>query len=171
MWPEMISWPEASHRVFGWFDLKTVVPIVISLIALLVTFKDRRPKLILRPRKASTHNTYKLHRTTQGDVAFLGGVEVYNLSGRPNAVRGYEFWRKNDDGEWVPMASQNYKETSEDGGLVNRNETPITLAPYSGKEVRVLAFMSKPQPYDLQVRIQVEDLFGKHYRIEVKATS
>jgi hypothetical protein len=83
MWPEIMSSPDASQRaVLGWLDLKTVVPIVISVIALFFTFKDRRPRLLVRPRKASTYNTYKLHHTTQGEAAFLGGVEVYNLSGR-----------------------------------------------------------------------------------------
>ena len=172
MWPEIMSWPDTSQRaVLGWLDLKTVIPIVISVIALFFTFKHWRRRLLVRPRKASTYNTYKLHRTGQGTVAFLGGVEVYNLSSRSNAIRGYEFWRKKDDGKWVPMESQNYKEHSEDGTYLNRNQTPITLAPYSGVEVRVLAFTSEPQPSEMEVRIEIEDLFGKRYRLEVKATS
>src|SRR5439155_10277451 len=79
-----------------------------------VTFWDRRPRLLVRPRKGSTHNPYKLCPTAQGGLAFLGGIEVYNLSGRPNAIRGYAFWQKNDDGAWIVMESQNYKESSED---------------------------------------------------------
>ena len=96
---------------------------------------------------------------------------MYNLSGRPNAIRGYVFWRKNGSGEWVSMESQNYKEKSGDQTFINRNPTPVTLAPYSGAEIRVLAFATLPEltPYEMQVRIEIEDLFGKHYRIEVKA--
>jgi hypothetical protein len=178
MLPEMMSWLDASQRAaLGWLDLKTVpmvnstIALFFSFIALFFTFKDWRRRLLVRPRKASTYNTYKLHLTAQGEVAFLGGVEVYNLSSRSNAIRGYEFWRKKDDGKWAPMESQNYKEHSEDGTFLNRNQTPITLAPYSGVEVRVLAFTSKPQPSEMQVRIEIEDLFGKRYRVEVKATT
>src|SRR5438094_9076554 len=150
--------------------LKTPAPIVISLIALSVTFWDRRPRLLVRPRKGSIHNPYKLCPTAQGGLAFLGGIEVYNLSGRPNAIRGYAFWQKNDDGAWIVMESQNYKESSEDETFIKRNETPVTVAPYSGTEVRVLAFASvKHRPSEMSVRIEVEDLFGKRYRIEVLA--
>lgn len=52
-----------------------------------------------------------------------------------------------------------------------RNVTPLPIAPYSGAEVHVLGIVKMPQPYEVQVRIEVEDLFGKHYRIEVKAVS
>src|SRR5438477_2884901 len=137
MWQEIVQW---------WWSiapsLKTPAPIVISLIALSVTFWYRSPRLLVRPRKGSTHNPYKLCPTAQGGLAFLGGIEVYNLSGRPNAIRGYAFWQKNDDGTWIVMESQNYKESSEDETFIKRNETPVTVAPYSGTEVRVLAFAS-----------------------------
>ena len=53
MWQEIVQW---------WWSiapyLKTPAPIVISLIALSVTFWDRRPRLLVRPRKGSTHNPY-----------------------------------------------------------------------------------------------------------------
>jgi len=165
MWQEIVQW---------WWSiapyLKTPAPIVISLIALSVTFWDRRPRLLVRPRKGSTHNPYKLCPTAKGGLAFLGGIEVYNLSGRPNAIRGYAFWQKNDDGTWIVMESQNYKESSEDETFIKRKETPVTVAPYSGTEVRVLAFASvKHRPSEMSVRIEVEDLFGKRYRIEVLA--
>src|SRR5947199_10320120 len=127
-------------------------------------------RLLVRPRKGSTHNPYKLCPTAQGGLAFLGGIEVYNLSGRPNAIRGYAFWQKNDDGAWIVMESQNYKESSEDDTFVKRSETPVTVAPYSGTEVRVLACASvKHRPSEMSVRIEVEDLFGKRYRIKVLA--
>src|SRR5947199_154292 len=153
MWQEIVQW---------WWSiapyLKTPALIVISLIALSVTFWDRRPRLLVRPRKGSTHNPYKLCPTAKGGLAFLGGIEVYNLSGRPNAIRGYAFWQKNDDGAWIVMESQNYKESSEDETFIKRNETPVTVAPYSGTEVRVLAFASvKHRPSEMPVRIEAGD--------------
>jgi len=33
------------------------------------------------------------------------------------------------------------------------------------------AFAKKPQPYEMQVAVIVEDLFGKQYSVEVKAVS
>jgi hypothetical protein len=150
MWPEILSWPDTSQRAVGWLDPKTVIPIVISVIALFFTFippffrlKDRRPRLLVPHEKlVLTMPTNCTARASE--VAFLGGVEVYNLSGRSNAIRGYEFWRQ-DNGKWVPMESQNYMEHSEDGAYLDRNPSPFTLPPYSGEEVRVLAFTSKPQ--------------------------
>lgn len=51
------------------------------------------------------------------------------------------------------------------------NETPLTLAPYSGTQARVQAITKAPQPYEMEIRIEVEDLFGKTYRMEVLAES
>jgi hypothetical protein len=48
------------------------------------------------------------------------------------------------------------------------NESPLTLAPYSGKEARVQALTKLlHQANELEIRIEVEDLFGKTYRLEV----
>ena len=148
------------------------VPTVLSLIALYLTLKDGRPKLLLRPRKSAAYNTYRLQRTLEGQTAFVGGVEVYNLSGRPNAVRDYAFWRKDKDGVWRSMESQNYKERpGEDGIFTNRNQTPVTLAPYSGAEIRVMAFAEISRDVQMDVRIEIEDLFGNRYRLEVNASA
>jgi len=151
---------------------KTAVPIVISVTALVIPLWDRRPRLLVRARKRGTHSPYKLRTTADRQLAFLGGIEVYNLSSRPNAIRDYAFWLKNDQGVWMSMESQNYKESSTDETFMKRNETPVTVAPYSGAEIRVLAFTQVTQPItELPVRIEVEDLFGKRYRVEVIATT
>ena len=151
--------------------LKSWLPITLSLIALYVSLRDRRPRLLVRPRKQGVHNPYKLRTAADGHTAFVGGIEVYNLSGRPNAVRNYSFWRKSGDGNWRAMDSQNYGEGNPgDSSFVDRNPTPVTIAPYSGTEIRVLAFASlQSRPEQLQVRIEVEDLFGKQYHVEVTA--
>lgn len=151
--------------------LKIWAPIVISVIALYVALRDRRPRLLVRPRKTGPYNPYKLRHTAGGELAFLGGIEVYNLSARPNAVRDYRFWHKKDDGTWRLMESQNFKEsTFDDKTFLHRNQTPVTIAPYSGAEIRVLAFepLTNP-PSKMRIRIEVEDLFGKRYTVEVVA--
>jgi hypothetical protein len=111
-----------------------------------------------------------LFPTTQGQVAFVGGIEIYNRSGRANAVRGYRFWRKGEAGEWIAMESQNYKESSEDKTYLHRNLTPVTLSPYSGVEVKVLAFTTAKPVESMDIRVEVEDLFEKQYYLEVTAS-
>ena len=52
------------------------------------------------------------------------------------------------------------------------NHTPLTLAPYSGAEALVQGNIKMPrQPYEMEVKVVVEDLFGKHYLLIVKASS
>jgi hypothetical protein len=149
--------------------LKTVVPIVISVTALFISLRDRRPRLTLRSRKG---DWCKLTGTVnKSEVMFRGLVEVYNVSGRANAIRGYEFWGRRDSGSWEKMESELYRESAAGGPAEKSNQTPLTLAPYSGIEVDVLAFTKMPQPYQMQVRVEVEDLFGKRYRVDVTATS
>ena len=162
MTPQEVSWV-LSNLFFK------VLPIVISVTALYLTVRDRRPRLFLRLRKSSKFHIYRLFRTSGGDLAFSGGVEVYNMSARANAIRDYSFWWKDETGKWIPMESQNYKERSEDGSVEHRNPTPVALAPYSGTDVKVMAFTENSVASELDVRIQIEDLFGRHYSIEVRA--
>jgi hypothetical protein len=145
-----------------------VLPLTISVLALELTLRDRRPRLVLKSRKSSAHRVYRLHRTTNG-IAFVGGVEVYNMSGRANAIRDYSFFYRDDEKRWKVMESQNYEEKSEDGSVEQRNPTQVALAPYSGTEVKVLALTDNNLKSKLDVRIELEDLFGKHYSIEVSA--
>ena len=148
-----------------------VLPIIMSAIALYFVLRDRRPRLLLQARRSFGFRVYRLKHTMNGRTAFMGGVEVYNRSGRSNAIRSYAFWRKNEIGKWIPMESQNYQEKSEDGTVEERNPTPVTLPPYSGTEVKVMAFTETAEAREMDIRIEIEDLFGKRYRVEVQATA
>lgn len=162
-----INWMEwISFAAF----VKSWLPIILSLAAFVVTFHDRKKKLVVRQRKHGEYNPYKITRTAGGELAFLGGIEVCNLSARSNAVRDYRFWYENS-GTWTPMQSQNYKESDpQDKTFIVRNPTPVAVPPYSGTEVRVIAFTPmKDLPRKLRVRVEIEDLFGKAYRVEVLA--
>lgn len=159
-------------------DGKTILSIasaVISLIALFVTLKDRWPRLSVGIRKGEWCKLKPTVDRTQ--VVFKGLVEVYNVSNRANTIRGYEFWSKEEDRGWIKMDSQLFMES--DSGedkkgekeVVRYNVTPLTLGPYSGMEVRVMAFKKGTQPAKMDVRMQVTDVFGKKYQAEVAATS
>ena len=161
MTPQEVSW--ALSALFF-----KVLPLAISVVALGLTLRDRRPRLVLKPRKSSVHRVYRLYRTTNG-IGFVGGVEVYNMSGRANAIRDYSFCYRDDEKKWKVMESQNYEEKSEDGSVEQRNHTPVALAPYSGTEVKVLALTDNNLTSKMDVRIEIEDLFGKRYSIEVTA--
>jgi hypothetical protein len=146
-------------------DFLPVASVVISVTALFVSLRDRRPRLALRPRKG---DWYKLDDSITGkELIFRGIVEAYNVSSRANAIRVYEFWCKREGGDWEKMESEFF---TVDGKDENGNVTPFTLAPYSGAELHVIAVGKTPKPTKMQVRIRVEDLFGKHYKLEVTAT-
>jgi hypothetical protein len=127
------------------------------------------PKLMLRRRKG---DWYKLEQTIDNaNLMFVGVVEIYNVSGRANAIRDYEFWGKRNNDAWEKMDSELFLERSGDQRTAISNLTPLTLAPYSGAEARVMAYGRMPKPREMQIKVQVEDLFGRHYHVEVKATS
>jgi hypothetical protein len=137
------------------------IPTLVAVIALYVTLKDRKAKLLLRPRKSGVYHPYRLQCTAKGQIAFVGGIEDYNLSSRSNAIRDYTFWRKDNVNAWHIMESQNYTEHApEEEIFMNRNQTPLALAPFSGVEIRVMAFARLPQAYEMHVRIQIEDLLA-----------
>jgi hypothetical protein len=98
-------------------------------------------------------------------------VEVYNVSARANAIGDYAFWCRREAGDWETMKTELFH-NSEDGQAPEKsNCTPLALAPYSGLEVSVLAITKMPQPYEMQIQIEVQDLFGKRNRVEVTAKS
>jgi hypothetical protein len=147
--------------------MKFFIPTAISCHALFIAIRDRRPRLILRQRKG---DWCELARTqTESDVIFRGIVEVYNASSRANVIRGYAFWGKREGADWEAMESEVYQESPTGQAVTKSNVTPLTLAPYSGVEVNVLAFTK--MPFVMQVRIEVEDLFGRGYRLEVRPKS
>jgi hypothetical protein len=103
---------------------------------------------------------------------FAGIIEAYNVSARANAIRGYRFWEQSEAGEWTLLESELYSQRNAATAEVTRcNQTPLTLPPYSGVEVQVGAITTLSQTRNLRVRVEVEDLFGNHYRIEVTATA
>jgi hypothetical protein len=102
-------------------------------------------------------------------VLFQGVIELYNRSSRANAIHTYEFWAQGPGGEWHKLESEHYtnKDEAEDSVF---NRTPLGLAPYSGAEARVQAIMKRPHRPEVDIRIEVEDIFEKRYRVQVKAT-
>jgi len=113
---------------------------------------------------------------SSGEVIFKGVVEVYNASSRANAIREYHFRCKLPDGTWKDMESERYKITAFRSGEgpdepETFNETPLSLAPYSGAELPVQAIVKLPRPYELPVAVEIEDLFGKTYCVHVTAIS
>lgn len=103
-------------------------------------------------------------------IIFEGVIEAYNLSARANAIRGYQFWEQNEGGEWTFLKSELYSQLDVATTKVTHcNQTPLSLAPYSGVEVRVGAFTTSSQARNLRVRVEVEDLFSKRYQVEVTA--
>jgi hypothetical protein len=153
----------------AWAFLKVVVPFVISLIALYFSVKDRRPRLQLRARKGEW--CVLKPALDKKEFIFMGIVEVYNVSARANAIRAYEMHGKRN-GHWEKLESERYRVSDPDMGEAEVfNHTPLMLAPYSGMEVHVQAFGKMPQPYEMDVKVEVEDLFGKKYHATVKAKS
>jgi hypothetical protein len=154
-----------------WLDFKTMLPIVISFVALVIVLYDRRAHLALRSRKGNWNTLQPTE--DKSEVIFRGIVEVYNVSARANAIQDYEFWGKRVDGDWARMESQLYSDRANDEVRTQFNVTPLALAPYSGTELAVMAFTTMPQlqPFEMQIRVRVQDLFGKWYQAEVKALS
>jgi hypothetical protein len=169
-----------AHQFIVWLDslpwkgfAKYGLGVLISGMALLFVLYDRRPWLTLRARKGEW---YKLTPTMNGsEVIFRGVIEVYNRSNRSNAIRDYRF-RCKLNGKWREMESELYKNTHRFGGPEEpepemANRTPFALSPYSGEQIHVQAIAKLPRPSELTIEIEVEDLFRKSYRVQVKATS
>jgi hypothetical protein len=102
----------------------------------------------------------------QNELRFAGIVEVYNSSSRTNAIRDYAFSVKREKEGWELMKSELTCEANR-----KVNPTPFIVMPNSGVEVEVGATGSFLPPYTRQVRIEVEDLFGKRYRLDIEAKS
>ena len=118
------------HALLTFDTLKFLVPTAISVVALFITLRDRRPHLVLRPRKGEW---YTLTKTIgPNGVIFRGVAEVYNASARANAVRDYAFRYRRQDGEWEAMESEYYADSVDGETSTPNNVTPLALAPYSG---------------------------------------
>jgi hypothetical protein len=106
---------------------------------------------------------------------FVGIIEVYNVSARSNAIRKYEFWCMREPGRWETMESEYFTEYDRSDptkkALKNvSNPTGLTLPPFSADEVRLMGFTKGPKPNNMPVKIEVEDMFGKRYKLQVEAT-
>lgn len=159
-------------RWWTWWDLwsffKFAAPIAISIAALAIVLKDRKVQLILRERKGEW---FILRKSNRG-IVFEGLVEAYNLSSRANSIVNYRFRQKQQFGEWRELESEHHSVSAEGTEPRSFNVTPMVLAPYSGAETYVQAFTGLTrQPYEMTVEIQIEDMFGKFYCIEVGAKS
>ena len=170
-----------------WEFLKTsasAVSTVIALVALVISIAsfayvsyDRRIKLVIRARKG---DWYVLDPAIKQNETLLRGVlEIYNHSARPNTICGYRFWIDNNgvredlESEMVEIVEKQQTANPEEVREPQQfNVTPLTLAPYSGIEARIHAIIKGKhvllQEY-LPITIEVEDVFGKSYRAEVKA--
>jgi hypothetical protein len=82
----------------SWHDLFPLLAIVLSVIALSVSLRDWKSKLLLKARKGSTYNPYRLKKATNGLMAFPGAVELYNRSSRLTRSAITAFWRKDESG-------------------------------------------------------------------------
>lgn len=158
--------------------IMSVLALLFSMASFAYVNYDRRVKLLLRPRKG---DWCVLDRATNGrETIFQGIIEVYNQSSRPNTICGYRFWIDNNgvredlEGEMVSIGERNdpllpdEQETSE-----QFNVTPLTIPAYAGAEVRIHAIVrgrhTLPGDY-LPIVVEIEDVHGKRYTAEVKAS-
>jgi hypothetical protein len=167
------------HSILTWITrnggdvLRAGVPTILSLISIYLVLKDRRPRLILRTRKG---DWYRIEQGCVGAkqtrwIVFRGVIEIYNASGRANAVREYRIKAKTHGG-WREMGSDSGIDNPTDGSDVFiSNRTPLIIPPYSGVEANVIGLLSLKECEfkDMPIIVEVEDLFGKGFSIAVDA--
>jgi len=156
----------------------SVLALLFSIASFAYVNYDRRVKLLLRPRKGAW---CVLDRATNGrETIFQGIIEVYNHSSRPNAICSYRFWTYNNgvhedlESEMVSIGERSdpriqvekeYKELF--------NVTPLTIPAYTGIEAHIYAIVrgvhTLPGNY-LPITVEIEDIHGKRYTAEVKAS-
>jgi hypothetical protein len=170
--------PPFLHNVAS--GLKLFVPYVayisalLSLVALYVVLLDRRPNLSLQAKKGQW---IVVSKATPGGWLVEGIIEAYNVSSRANTIREYLLSVKGDDGNWVPLECEQYtlvttsdRDEAPPRTETTRNETPLVLPPYSGIIVPIAAVTGQMKRPEL-VRVEVMDLFGKRYSLEVPSSS
>jgi hypothetical protein len=156
----------------------SILALFFSIASFAYVNYDRRVKLLLRPRKG---DWCVLDRATNGrETIFQGIIEVYNHSSRPNAIRSYRFWTDNNgvhedlESEMVSIGERSdpripvekeYKELF--------NVTPLPIPAYTGIEAHIYAIVRGAHTLPgnhLQITVEVEDIHGKRYTAEVKAS-
>ena len=86
-------------------------------------------------------------------------------------MHSYEIFGKREHG-WEPMEVERFENPEPNGSKTEIcNPTPLTLAPHSGVEAPVQGLTKGPRPYEMDVKVVAEDIFGKKYEVEVKAKS
>lgn len=163
-------------KVSVWSAIIPMLGSILSVASFTYVRYDRRIKLVVRPRKG---DWYILDPAIKGNETLLRGViEVYNHSSRPNTICGYNFWVDNNgvhedlESEMGEAVRREQPSNSEGENKPQQfNVTPLTLAPYSGIEVPIWAIVRGKHVLlqdHLPVTIEVEDVFGKRYKTEVK---
>ncbi len=158
--------------------IMSVLALLFSIASFAYVNYDRRVKLLLRPRKG---DWCVLDRATNDrETIFRGIIEAYNHSSRPNAIRGYRFWIDNNgvhedlESEMAAIGERNNpplpdeQETSE-----LFNVTPLPIPAYTGVEVRLYAIVKSVHTLPgnhLPITVEIEDIHGKWYTAEVKAS-
>src|SRR6266496_5052434 len=126
--------------------------LAISATTFIYNYRVNRPKLLVRARKGDWYKWQDMIQKPSsyftGEVLFQGIIELYNRSSRANAIHTYEFWAKNKTGRWEKLESEHYTNKQTEGSLVF-NQTPLGLAPYSGAEARVQAFIKRPEAREI----------------------
>ena len=156
--------------------------LVLALLFSIASFGyvnyDRRVKLFLRARKG---DWYVLDRATNGkETIFRGIIEVYNHSSRANAIQGYRFWIDNNgvhedlESEMVSIDERSVQLAPEEEEAKELfNVTPLPIPAYTGIEARVYAIVKGAHMLPgnhLPIMVEIEDIHGKRYRAEVKAS-
>jgi hypothetical protein len=89
-----------------WPAIKTIIPLVISATALLIVLWDRKPRLNIKARSKLWYHLRP--NSSRTHVNFMGSIEIYNVSGRANAVRAYHIWCQRAGFGWEKMAVDRY---------------------------------------------------------------
>ncbi len=156
----------------------SVLALLFSLASFLYINYDRRIKLLLRPRKG---DWCVLDLAMSGrETIFRGIVEVYNHSSRSNAIRGYRFWTDNNGvHEDLESEMASIRERTDppvpDGQETSElfNVTPLPIPAYTGIEARIYAIVRGVHAVPgnhLPITVEIEDIHGKRYTAEVKAS-
>lgn len=153
----------------AWEITKFALPLVISIATFWIVVFDRRPRLILRSRKGLWSMLSPMHTVRGTEVTFAGIIEVYNPSSRSNSIRNYQVSVLSFDKTWLDMESEYVTYDSHDGtGSHVYNQSPLSLPPYSGIEVRVFGVGQVDNlEKAMHVRIVLEDLFEKRYELSL----
>lgn len=156
----------------------SVLALLFSIAAFAYVNYDRRVKLLLRARKG---DWYVLDRATNGrETIFRGIIEVYNHSSRANAIQDYRFWIDNNgvhedlESEMASIGERSVQlAPDEEEAKELFNVTPLPIPAYTGIEARIYAIVrgTHTLPGDhLPIMVEIEDIHGKRYSVEVKAS-